>query len=151
MPEKQGAPSTIDWAKAAFDGGEGFEIRRQVITPRKKIPSSSTSSPYQSSYTFLEYFVATQDCALIHIGALIYSDVHNERLLAFAETFNWNQILSIYRKLYPNRKFSDDKDGEAVDKSVVRSERAEEVLKWMKGAGWTKLEDSVKEMSEQFV
>lgn len=88
---------------------------------------------------------------MIHIGALIYSDIDNERLLAFAEPFNWNRVLAVLRELYPARKFPDGVEGEPEDKSKVANGRAEEVLKWIKGSGWAGLEESLKETCEQFI
>ncbi|KAF2244429.1 dihydroflavonol-4-reductase [Trematosphaeria pertusa] len=130
VPEKQGAPSTIAWAKSAFTG-ENFELIGKVITP--------------------QYFISTQDCAVLHIAALIYSDVASERLFGFAERFDFNKILAIYRKLYPDKKFPEDVPGLVDDGVKVPSERAEEVLRWVKdGEGWTRLEDAVGEMSAQF-
>jgi hypothetical protein len=91
------------------------------------------------------------DDALIHIGALVYSDVYNERLFGFAEPFNWNDILAIYRKIDPNKAFSDDVEGLGEDKAKVPNQRAEEVLKWVKGSGWQSLEESLREMVPAFV
>jgi hypothetical protein len=100
-----------------------------------------------------EHFVANQDCALVHVSALIHEDVKSERLLAFAEPFNWTEVLGIYRDLYPERQFPEAAEGEGVDKSVVRNERAEDVLKWVKpeGKGWDGLEGALKEMSAQWI
>lgn len=44
VPEKQGAPSTIAWAKSAFTG-ENFELIGKVITPRKRSLPPLTLSP----------------------------------------------------------------------------------------------------------
>jgi hypothetical protein len=98
-----------------------------------------------------QWYVDTIDSALIHISALIYSDVHNERLFAFGEPYNFNQILAVYRKLYPEKEFPKDSEGLGQDKSKVPNQRAEEVLGWVKeGKGWTGLEESVREMVVDF-
>jgi hypothetical protein len=130
IPKEQGTPSTIAWAKSAFTG-ENFELLSRVITP--------------------QWYVDTIDDALIHVSALIYSDVHNERLFAFAEPFNFNQVLAVYRKLYPGKEFPKDTEGLGHDKSIVPNQRAREVLGWVKeGRGWTGLEESLREMAEDF-
>ncbi|KAF2872065.1 hypothetical protein BDV95DRAFT_493313 [Massariosphaeria phaeospora] len=132
VSEQQGAPSTIEWAKSAFTG-EHFEMLAKRITP--------------------QWYIDTIDTALIHVGALIYSDVSSERLFAFAEPFNWNQLLAVYRKIYPERRFPKDLEGLGVDRCRVPNERAEEVLRWVKdgGQGWTRLEESLREMVRAFV
>lgn len=153
VPEKQGYPSTIDWVRRAYTG-EFFSIMRKLLEPRKlfSLEPFSIRNVTNAGIT-TEYFVSTQDTALIHIGALIYDDVNNERLLAFAEPFSWNGILKVLRKLYPERKFDDDVENEDLDLSTVKNERAEEVLRRVKGVAegkraWDGLEDKVRETAE---
>ncbi|KAF2678484.1 dihydroflavonol-4-reductase, partial [Lentithecium fluviatile CBS 122367] len=130
VPEYQGTPSTIAWGKAAFTG-ENLEVMGKVIAP--------------------QYFISTQDCSLLHIAALLYADVSSERLFGFAERWNFNQLLAIYRVQYPERKFPEDVEGLVDDGVRAPTQRAEEVLGWVKdGKGWGGLEGAVREMSEQF-
>ncbi|KAF2797416.1 NAD(P)-binding protein [Melanomma pulvis-pyrius CBS 109.77] len=130
IPKHQGTPSTIEWAKGAFTG-ENFDMLSKVITP--------------------QWYVDPIDTALIHVSALIYSDVASERLFAFAEPFNFNNILAVYRKLFPGRDFPADVEGMGVDKCKVPNQRALEVLGWVKeGRGWTGLEESLAEMVVDF-
>lgn len=83
---------------------------------------------------------------------MLYSEVSSERLFGFAERWNFNKLLAIYRKTYPDRKFPGDVPGLGVDGVQPPRERAEEVLRWAKnGQGWDGLEGAVKEMSEQFL
>jgi hypothetical protein len=130
IPEDQGFPSTIAWARAAWTG-ENLGRYIKHVNP--------------------QWFISTTDTALLHISALIHGEVASERLFGFAEPFNFNQILAVFRSLYPERKFLDDVEGQGVDRLRVPSQRAEEVLKWLKGAGWDSLETSLKEMSEDWV
>lgn len=123
--EHQGYPSTSAWVKAAWNGFTGDEGKTAVSFPA-------------------QHFVDVQDDACIHVAALIYSDVQNERLYAFASPYNWNDILRVLRKLYPDRKFIDDLPNVGEDKSIVSNERAEELLKRYSGSGWKTLEESVK-------
>jgi hypothetical protein len=58
--------------------------------------------------------------------------------------------LAAFRKLYPKRIFVEDVEGLGVDRMRVPNQRAEEVLKWAKGSGWDGLEESLKEMSEDW-
>ncbi|KAJ4305196.1 hypothetical protein N0V90_000727 [Kalmusia sp. IMI 367209] len=130
VPEKQGAPSTIDWGKHAFTG-ENFEQYGKIITP--------------------QFYISTPDTALLHVAALLHPSISSERIYGFAQKWDFNQLLAIYRKTYPDRKFPADIPGLKADGSVPPSERAEEILKWAKGGeGWDSLESKVVEMAEQF-
>ncbi|KAF1947804.1 dihydroflavonol-4-reductase [Clathrospora elynae] len=126
IPKHQGFPSTIDWARAAWTG-DNLSLTTQIVSPH--------------------WFISPVDTALLHVSPLIYSDIQSERLFGFAAQYNFNQMLAIYRKLYPERKFPEDIEGLGVDRTSVPNLRAEEVLRWVKGAGWDDLEKSLGEMS----
>ena len=97
-----------------------------------------------------EWFINNADCALLHVGALIYEDVSGERLFGFAEPFNWNDVLAGFRKLYPEKSFPKDREL-GMDMSNVPNKRALEVLECMKeGKGWAGLEESLAEMSKNW-
>ena len=72
-------------------------------------------------------------------------------MFGFAEPYDWNQVLGIFRKLYPDREFPADRTGVKLDKMTVPNQRAEEVLTWVKGSGWASLEESLKVMGDQFL
>ena len=130
VPEKQGAPSTIEWGKFAFTG-ENFERYGKVITP--------------------QFYISTPDTALLHVAALLHPSVSSERIFGFAQKWDFNKLLAIYRKTYPDREFPADIPGLKDDGSVPPSERAEEILRCVKrGEGWDGLESKVVEMAEQF-
>jgi len=124
--EYQDYHSTLQWIQAAWNGFEGSEAEDIVDQPP-------------------QYYVNIVDNAMVHVAALIYSDVQNERLFTFAYPYNWNDIFAVFRKLYPDRKFHDDIPGLGRDLSKVTNERAEELLKRLSGHGWTSLEDTIKE------
>jgi len=100
----------------------------------------------------VEFYISTEDCALLHISALIHSgDVVSERLFGFAERWNWNDILTVYRKAFPDRKFPENLPNPGVDETKPPTQRAEEIVKWVKdGQGWDALEPKVLEMARQF-
>ncbi|KAL6250669.1 hypothetical protein RBB50_002972 [Rhinocladiella similis] len=123
-PEHQGTPSTVGWVKAVWDGFKGQE--KLAFNPP-------------------QYYVNVQDTARVHVGGLIYPDVNSERLIDFAHPFNWNDILAILRKLYPNHQFVDDIPDLGRDLSKVANGRAEEIVKRFGRVGWTSLEDSIRE------
>ena len=63
----QGAPSTVGWIKALWNGFEGAEDIK--------------ANPPQ-------YHIKLQASALVHVAALACKDVENERLFTFAHPFN---------------------------------------------------------------
>ncbi|KAM3077216.1 hypothetical protein ACMFMG_003319 [Clarireedia jacksonii] len=93
-----------------------------------------------------QYFVDVQDNARLHVSALTNPDVKNERLFAFAEPFNSNDVLRVFRKLRPEAKIMDDfHDDNIRDLSKVANTRALELLKSDFGqSGWTSLEESLR-------
>lgn len=129
VPRHQGLPSTIDWAHAAWTGDQ-LEAYATVVKP--------------------QWFISPNDTAILHISALIHGEVESERLFAYAERFSYNNILAIYRRLYPQKKFPEYLQDEGTDKMSVPNKRAEEVLRWVKASGWDSLEKSVKDMSEEW-
>ncbi|KAH8811169.1 hypothetical protein F5884DRAFT_267019 [Xylogone sp. PMI_703] len=126
-PEHQGFPSTDGWIKALWDGFKDEEGKQIMYNPP-------------------QYYINVQDDARVHVAALIYSDVQNERLFAFAHPYNWNDILAILRQCFPKHKFIDDIPDIGEDKSKVANQRAEELLKRISDLpGWTSLEESIKD------
>jgi nucleoside-diphosphate-sugar epimerase len=127
--EHQGYPSTMGWIKALWDGfcGEGQ-------SELKDMPA--------------QYYINVDDNANVHVAALIYEDVKSERLFTFAKPYNWNTLLALLRRMYPEKSFVDDFEGLGEDKSIVANERAEALLKSISGHGWTSLEDSVRPLTD---
>ncbi|KAI1089874.1 aldehyde reductase [Rostrohypoxylon terebratum] len=132
----QGYRSTLNWMKAVFEKGEKLNAKQDLLglTP--------------------QYYVDVRDNAAVHVAALVYPDVKNERIFAFSHPFNANDLLRTLKRLYPERKFGEEEPNAAVEKSTVTNERGEELLKRITGHGWTSFETSVrdaaKEASAQF-
>lgn len=121
------------------------------LTKHTHAPSHLLSSTNLHGNPRTEWFVSTQDCALLHIAAAIYDEVSSERIFAYAEPWDFNKVLAIMRKAYPDRKFPDDVTLAGPDMVKPPRERAEEVLRWIKGGkGWDSLEESVKEAIAQW-
>ncbi|KNG84875.1 aldehyde reductase II [Aspergillus nomiae NRRL 13137] len=130
-PENQGYRSSSGWIKAVWDGFPG-EGELQHNPP--------------------QYYIDVQDNARVHVAALIYPDVQNERLFAFAHPYTWNDILAVLRRLYPQRKFVKDIPNIGEDMSKVANQRAEELLKRISGLpGWTSLEQSIQNATKAWV
>ena len=90
------------------------------------------------------WFVDFQDTALLHIAALTQEDVKNERLLGFADTFNFNGWLSVFRQLDPSKPWPADDPAQGHDLSKVDTTREAELLKRFGQTGWTSFYDSVR-------
>ena len=89
--------------------------------------------------------VNVKDVARLHVAALVEPDVQRERLFAFAEPFNYNDVMRTLRKLDPKRKIPGDIEDDSRDFSTVDTKRSVELLKRMGRDGFTGLEDSVRE------
>ena len=90
-----------------------------------------------------QYYVDVQDDARIHAAALLLPDVKDERLFAFAGTFDINSMLAAFRKAAPNRKFQEDVKDPPVHLAKVPNERALELLKQTGRVGWVTLDETV--------
>lgn len=83
------------------------------------------------------------------MAALTQPDVPNSRLFVFAAPYNWNDVLDILRRLYPQRKFAENLPNLGRDLSRPSNQYAEELLKGMgQEGGWTSLEKSLKDTLE---
>jgi hypothetical protein len=128
-PSDQGIPSTANFIKMLFEG--------QDIEFLKMLPP--------------QYFIDVVDNAKLHVAVLIHPSVENERLLGYAEPWNWNDVLKIFRGMFPDKTFLEDMDL-GRDVSIVDNGRALELLKEVYGMEkWTGLEESVKANVESFI
>ena len=91
-----------------------------------------------------QWYVDVADTARLHVAALIRTDTVGERIFAFAEPFNWNDILAKYRQIFPEKKFVDDVEGQGRDLSKIPNQRAEELLKGLGRKGWASMEESLR-------
>lgn len=89
--------------------------------------------------------VDVKDTARLHVSALTDPRVENERILAFAEPFNWNDILAVLRKLYPDRTFPKDIPNCPRNLNTLDISRGVQLLRAYGRDGFTGLEESVKE------
>jgi hypothetical protein len=85
----------------------------------------------------------------MHVLAVLDPEIKNERLYAWAEKANWNDMLGAMRRLYPNRKFIDDLPGMAtLDITVPQDVEFKLLKKWAGRDGWIGLEDSIRQTVE---
>jgi nucleoside-diphosphate-sugar epimerase len=92
-----------------------------------------------------QYMVGVKDVGRLHVAALVEPDVQNERLLAFSEPYTYNEVMSMLRKLGPDRNIPKDKDDESKDLSIIDTKRSIELLQRMGRPGFTGMEESIKE------
>ncbi|KAJ5976929.1 NAD dependent epimerase/dehydratase [Penicillium viridicatum] len=90
--------------------------------------------------------IDVKDVALLHIAAILDPGINNERLQAWAENCNWNDILAIMRKMYPQHQFVDDLPG-MVKLSITADFALPLALleKWGDQIGWSALEQTVED------
>lgn len=98
-----------------------------------------------------QWMINTTDDAKIHLGALMDKTVVNERVFAFAQPFDWNDMLEAVRKARPSVPSSDPLPPHGKDMSEVDNSLARELLrKWFGQAQFTSLEASVEQNLEGY-
>lgn len=98
--------STASWIKAIF--GPGWSTI-QNIPP--------------------QYYVHPADTARLHVAAATDSDISGQRIFAFSEPYNWNQVLEICRSARPQANVPSRLDNDDKDLSTVDNELARNILK----------------------
>jgi nucleoside-diphosphate-sugar epimerase len=92
-----------------------------------------------------QYMVDVKDVGRLHVAALVEPDVQNERLLGFSQPYNYNEVMSVLRKLGPGRNIPKNIDDESRDLSIIDTKRSIELLQRMGRPGFTSMEESIKE------
>lgn len=77
---------------------------------------------------------------MLHIGALLLSEVKCERILGSAGRYTVNDLLRIFRSLYPDRGIANDLPNIQHDLRKLPNERSAQILKLMGTQRWTCLE-----------
>jgi nucleoside-diphosphate-sugar epimerase len=146
----QGHPSTSGLVAELFKGNwqplAGLPARTfKVFLGVPYSPPSPCHTFHVANANNVEYFVDVQDTALLHVAAVIHPDVKSERVFSFAEPVNGDKMLAIMRKLYPDRTFPENFQGDEDLSDIVPRQRALELLSDMgKTEGWTSLEESIR-------
>jgi nucleoside-diphosphate-sugar epimerase len=94
------------------------------------------------------FYIHVDDIALLHILAATREDVENERILGYSKPFNWDQIIDIAYKYYPEKVNTVQKTARTalLDYTIVANERAIEILKPY--GGLKSFEQSIRENLE---
>lgn len=75
--------------------------------------------------------VHARDVALLHLAALLEPDVAGERILAYAEPYNFSSLVDTLHRIDPERKYAEKpaEGQESRDLSVVDTNRGKELLR----------------------
>ena len=65
-------------------------------------------------------------------------------MFACTAAFSWDEVIDIYRKLYPSRKF--EYFSSAKDSCVYDNKRGTEILKKFGRDGWQSLESALEDL-----
>lgn len=65
------------------------------------------------------------------MATMVDPEIQGGRIFAYTKPYSWNQILGLFRKLYPGRQFADDLPDQGADLSTVANENSVEILKRM--------------------
>ena len=86
---------------------------------------------------------------MLHAAGVLDPDVKGQRLLAWAETFNANDILAILRKREPDHKFVDDFPF-SEKAAVTKDDKLEKSLlkKWAGRDDWFSFEETITDSLE---
>lgn len=91
------------------------------------------------------------DVAKLHVSALMDADIVNERIFAFSQPFQFNDILAIARKMKPDDVWPDDIPSDGGNKmKVVERSRAEEILRKHYGHDFVGLEESLRDLFDSY-
>jgi hypothetical protein len=85
-----------------------------------------------------------EDIAKLHLAALTFDDVQNERLLGFAHRFNFNSFLRAIRSLAPERTFLPYAPVQLEASTIVDNRRSNDILSRLEGEGRVSFEESVR-------
>jgi len=125
---------------------KGHEIAK--TTPIRELFSSTFTSRVRAHSGFLlvaEGFCSVTDIALLHVGAAVFEGFENKRLFGVAYIKTWNEILAIFRQLYPDKETYEDFDDRRKEISHYDTTASLAVLKGFGKDGWKQIEEAIKE------
>ena len=131
------------WINQLYHGNTDFIENipaRESRPPYNNIPHESAD--VLRSLTSPVCYVNVKDVALIHVAALLDGDLRNERIQAWCTPFNWNDILAMWRKQYPERKFIEDLPNMGRVNARIDDSLPKSILKkWAGQEDWISLTD----------
>lgn len=97
-----------------------------------------------------QWMVNVVDTARLHVAALTDPEVKHERIFAFGEKFNWDEVLRVGRKLRPEVQWPEEGDRRRDLSEIVERGRAEGILRRNFGEGFRGLEVTLGEQLEGY-
>jgi len=91
-----------------------------------------------------QWQVDVEDIAKLHLAALLFEDVINERLFGFAHPFNYNNFLRVFRNLAPEREWPLDQNQLEQPSTIIGTGRSIELLRRFGSEGWVPFDESVR-------
>lgn len=102
--------------------------------------------------TLADFNIDVKDVALIHVAAILDPEVKHQRMQAWGYKGNWNDILTILRRLYPEHKFIDDLPGLSELSLTTDATLPLGLLKkWAGQDSWNTLEQAVTDNARAIV
>ncbi|PNP51923.1 hypothetical protein FNYG_15864 [Fusarium nygamai] len=128
-----------------------FNWGRSIDPVNQRCPSTSALPVllFQGLITDLhraiipQYYIDVDDTGRLHVAAAIFNNVKEQRIFGLGGRFNWNRILDIFRKNFPDRSFPENFSGGEDPNEIEPRDKAEQLLKDLGRPGWTSLEESV--------
>ncbi|KAF4466096.1 NAD dependent epimerase dehydratase [Fusarium albosuccineum] len=74
-------------------------------------------------------FVDVRDVALLHVASLLDPSIQGARIPAWGPGFNWNDVLAVFRKYQPDKKFIEDIEGLGDFQATADVAQAKKALK----------------------
>jgi hypothetical protein len=92
------------------------------------------------------WVVDVRDQAIIHIGALLASDVDRQKLWAAGNPpHHINEYLAVWREAYPDKKIVDDFDMPPVSVQHLNRDKENELMRRFGGRDWIPWKETVLE------
>lgn len=92
-----------------------------------------------------------QDAARLHVAAVKFSDVADQRIFAQAKPYNWNEVLSVLRELRPEQSIPADIPDPGKDLTKVDNAGAEALLVRMGRPGFIGLRETLERSLTSFL
>ena len=97
------------------------------------------------------HFVNADDTARLHLAAAVLDEsLSDQRIFAFADQFNWNDVIDSMARIRPDKKLSVERDPSlGRDLTQVPKEQSVALLKkWFGQEGYTGLDESIRQNLE---
>ncbi|GKU10144.1 unnamed protein product [Fusarium langsethiae] len=128
-----------------YNWGKSIDVANQGYPSSSGLPAMLYKGKVATVHRRIlpQYYIDVDDTGRLHVAAAIFDHVKDQRIFGFAGRFNWDQVLDILRKHYPEKTFPENfSSGEDANEIEPRG-KAEQLLKDLGRPGWTSLEDSI--------